>query len=71
MTDDACHTCGECFHNREHVMKLRDDKSVSQLVHARISCIWPMSKRYGKTYRNISAVPYLIAKGVTQWVPER
>lgn len=70
LTADCCHICARTFHNRDHLFLLRDDERRTQAVCANMFCTWEMAKRYKKTYRHVSAVPYLIAKGVTKWVPE-
>lgn len=70
FTEDRCHICARHFHNRDHVFQMRDEASKLRAVCAGMECSWALAKRTKRTYRNISSVPYLIAKGLTTWTPD-
>lgn len=70
FTEDRCHICERLFHNRDRVFLLRDEKLQVRAVCAGMECTWEMAKRSKRTYRHLSSVPYLVAKGVTTWAPD-
>jgi hypothetical protein len=70
FTKDRCHVCERHFHNRDHVFMLRDEALKLHAVCAGMECVWEMAKRSKRTYRHVSSVPYLVAKGLTRWTPD-